>query len=1443
MATSTYKERVEGYVGTVTDTTLLNAWLNEAAQWVVSILPQELLANYSTSATIPAGGYDVGQKRVFEATHNGYPARRAHPWEYQRASVATSLFKADDTDPIYVIRGGKYLMLPSGGTNTIYILEPPALSYNDSAVPTLPHQADNLIVLHAAIQALLKNLQGRIGVMQNITVEISMVLPTPPGTPTFSSTDGFASVIGVTAINPFPDVPVFVTPTVSVTAVPADLDLSSITPPTPPGTPNITYSDATAGSISQTTIGSLPSAPTYVPPTAVDFSSLPLPDAVSVSANVPIPPSPPTFTYTDATAATISATTIAAFPAAPTYTKPTGSYTAAPASPDFSAITAGVSEPGAPSFTYDPAAVPIIGDIGLSALPSAPVFVPPTGLDFTGMDFPAALDTSSAVMPTAPDAPVFVYTAAVSTAATTAAAVEATSPPTFTWTPPDPPDTTVSVVPPTPPAAPSFTYDEALEPIIGSIGLEALPTAPTFVPPTSINLTGMDFPADLDTSSAVMPTAPVAPTFTYVDGTAATVSAATATEPSSPPTFSWSPPTAPTFSLSVVAPSPPGTPSLTWTPAEVIPIIADATLDLTTSYDNLTNATTGYINGEEDIELAMAKIQEIQSRIQKFNIEVDMVIKRAVADAQQQGDINKFNALNTFQAELQEHQLLLQDYSTKMEAFKTDVQAQAARIAAEVQIYVAESKNGLDNALGEFNELNTAYQMKVQKMVADLQAASQKALQDAQLSTSASMQNAAKELDRQVQQYAQAVNIYQADVQGYGVKVNALVAEHRQNVEAVTQERNNEIARFQAEMQGALGKFQGEIQQFTATTQAIISEAQIELELQKTRAQLTSNVQLQNAVQNLQFQVQEYQAILKHYETEMQGYAVTVQTKAQLIQAENQIYSTESQNGLQNALGEFNEENAAFQMRIQKMMGDLQAASQKSLQDAQLATQVSIQNALQDFQSQVQEYAQKVQLYQADVQGYGIKVNALVAEHRQNVEAITAERNGEIARFQGEMQGAISKLEGEVRAYQSQAQVVIAEAQVELDRVKTAAQTTTQTQLQNALQSVQTEIAEYQASISRYSASLQEYQLDISKEAQEYNLDLERTRIANNAEADEYQKDLYNELNEFNAEIQVYQLDVQKLMQQAQIDLQEALQQAQLDTQVDLENKIRDLNKQVQQYEQSIATFGAQVQAYQTDVTSQVQIGAQNLARIIDARRIELERFNTLSSNALNAFQAELAAYQVEVNKVMEQARLDQERLIQAARMDTDVAIQNKAKTLEAAIADYVQELQLYSASVDGYGREIEAAVSEYQANLQKVQVANTAELREFELKLQGAMNAFSAQLREFELLCDRETKQADLTQQRLIEQARLDAQIGLDNRGRQLNAAIAEYTAQLDRYRSEIQGYGADVQRKASEVQSALAREQMVTQTIMAQIKEVRTELQTALQVVAPGMAQEAAV
>jgi len=1441
MAVSTYKERVEGYVGTITDTTLLNAWLNEAAQWVVSILPQELIQNYAVEATIPSGGYSVAAKRVVEATHNGYPARRSTPWEYQKASVATSLYKADDTDPIYVIRGGKFLLLPSTGTNKIYILEPPALSYNDSSVTTLPHQADNLIVIWTAIQAALKNLQGRISVMGNISVEISMVLPNPPSAPSFTVSDGIASTIAVTTIGVFTSVPVFVPPNVSITAVPADLDLSSITPPTPPNAPNITYSDATAGSISQTTIGSLPSAPTYVPPTAVDFSSLPLPDAISVVSNVPIPPSPPTFTYTDATAATISATTIAVFPSAPTYTKPTGSYTAPPSAPDFSAITLGVSEPGAPSFTYDPAAVPIIGDIGLSALPSAPVFVPPTGLNFTGMDFPADLDTSSAVMPTAPTQPVFVYTAAQSTAANTAAAVEATSPPTFSWTPPDVPDTTVSAVPPSPPEAPSFTYDEALVPIIGSIGLEDLPTAPTFVPPTSINLSGMDFPADLDTSGAIMPTPPVAPTFTYVDATASAATAATATEPSSPPTFTWTPPTAPTFSLSIVAPSPPGTPSLTWTPAEVIPIIADVTLDLTSSYDDLTNATTGYIDGIEDIEVAMAKIQEIQSRIQKFNIEIDTVIKRAVADAQQQGDINKFNALNTFQAELQEHQLLLQDYSTKMEAFKTDVQAQAARIAAEVQIYAQESQNGLQNALGEFNEANAAYQMKIQKMMGDLQAASAKALQDAQTSTNVSLQNAAQELSRQVQQYAQAVNIYQADVQGYGIKINALVAEHRQNVEAVTQERNNEIARFQAEMQGALGKFQGEIQQFQATTQAIISEAQITLELEKTRGQLTSNVELQNAVQNLQFQVQEYQAILRHYETEMQGYAVTVQSKVQLVQAENQVYATESQNGLQNALAEFNEENAAYQMRIQKMMGDLQAASQKALQDAQLATQVSIQNALQEFQAQVQEYAQKVALYQADVQGYGIKVNALVAEHRQNVEAITAERNGEIARFQGEMQGAISKLDGEVRSYQSQAQVVVAEAQVELDRIKTAAQTTTQTELQNALQDVQTQIAQYQSSVSRYSAALQEYQLDISKESQEYNLSLERVRIANQAEGDEYQKELYNELNEFNAEVQVYQLDVQKIMQQAQITLQEALQQAQLDTQVDLENKIRDLNKQVQEYAQSIATFGAQVQAYQTDVTSQVQIGAQNLARIIDARRIELERFNTLSGNALNAFQAELAAYQVEVNKVIEQARLDQQRLIEQAQLDTNISIQNEAKTLEALIQDYVLELQNYQAQLTGYQYEIESSVKEYQENLQKVQIANVAELQKYQADIQSAQASLSAQMEEYRALVEKEMKQADISQQRQIEQARLDLQAGLDNRARQLNAAIAEYQAQLDRYRSEIQGYAADVQRKASEVQSTLARESMITQTIMQQLKELRTELQTTLQIVAPGMAQEA--
>ena len=68
----------------------------------------------------------------------------------------------------------------------------------------------------------------------------------------------------------------------------------------------------------------------------------------------------------------------------------------------------------------------------------------------------------------------------------------------------------------------------------------------------------------------------------------------------------------------------------------------------------------------------------------------------------------------------------------------------------------------------------------------------------------------------------------------------------------------------------------------------------------------------------------------------------------------------------------------------------------------------------------------------------------------------------------------------------------------------------------------------------------------------------------------------------------------------------------------------------------------------------------------------------------------------------MEQARLDQERLLKVANDTTDLNLQNQAKTLEAQIQEYASTLGKFQSDVGLYSQNVNKAVSEYSTNLQR---------------------------------------------------------------------------------------------------------------------------------------------
>ena len=87
----------------------------------------------------------------------------------------------------------------------------------------------------------------------------------------------------------------------------------------------------------------------------------------------------------------------------------------------------------------------------------------------------------------------------------------------------------------------------------------------------------------------------------------------------------------------------------------------------------------------------------------------------------------------------------------------------------------------------------------------------------------------------------------------------------------------------------------------------------------------------------------------------------------------------------------------------------------------------------------------------------------------------------------------------------------------------------------------------------------------------------------------EYNTDLQEAYNAFGKTAKETEIRLQKGIVQAQIEVQEAIKQAELTTNVDLQNKLRGYQKEVEEYQAKTGIFQTEVQLYSAQITQEIQ--------------------------------------------------------------------------------------------------------------------------------------------------------------------------------------------------------------------------------------------------------------
>lgn len=218
-----------------------------------------------------------------------------------------------------------------------------------------------------------------------------------------------------------------------------------------------------------------------------------------------------------------------------------------------------------------------------------------------------------------------------------------------------------------------------------------------------------------------------------------------------------------------------------------------------------------FISTDEDVELASAKIQEINAQIGEYQSNI-------------QNQLNVFNDANVeYQAELQKAMknadLSQADDSQLMQKYQADLQSYQAQISKEVQeyqqnmegdlrVWQAERQTDLQkysadiqNALNSFNEANVVYQQDIQRKGQNFQKDSQSAIQNAQQEFNTRKAN----LDKDVQLNLQnAINNFQQNVQEY---------------KSTLDKYRSELQDYQAEVGSVLQKYSADVQNYNAKMQ------------------------------------------------------------------------------------------------------------------------------------------------------------------------------------------------------------------------------------------------------------------------------------------------------------------------------------------------------------------------------------------------------------------------------------------------------------------------------------------------------------------------------------------------------------------------------------------------------------------------------------------------
>ena len=229
---------------------------------------------------------------------------------------------------------------------------------------------------------------------------------------------------------------------------------------------------------------------------------------------------------------------------------------------------------------------------------------------------------------------------------------------------------------------------------------------------------------------------------------------------------------------------------------------------------------------------------------------------------------------------------------------------------------------------------------------------------------------------------------------------------------------------------------------------------------------------------------------MNQFETFLETDEDTELAQLQLGRLNNEV--SQYQSNIQNEIANFNESVESYRAELQKSIKDAELTSAKEAQEIQEYSN-DIQKYSQNVQKEVQAYQQSTQ---KELSIYSTKVRADIDKFRADIQNELNEFNKENVKYQASIQGEVQKHNSDLQSNIEQARIDLAKAQQDArqaTQVDIANKAQDQTlALQNAIQTMQSIIADNSNELSKFSQDINSYRTDVSKEVQEYNVNLQQ---------------------------------------------------------------------------------------------------------------------------------------------------------------------------------------------------------------------------------------------------------------------------------------------------------------------------------------------------------------